>query len=310
MGLLSRKVMNATAALALATIITPVLAVEGVPHAIGSPVQDRDRVLEYWTDDFMKQAEISDGMEQTPQEVITENGDLLGYAPVPVPYVNSKLARVNGVLFYRQPGGSHGHCSASVIHSESKSLIVTAAHCVMGIENKWKELMMFVPAYNGSAKEGERTPLGRWPVKQAFVPLSVPEGQTIDNDIAVARLYLLSPTQPIGPKESIEQKVRGGLKPKINESGLFDITRIVGYPGVDRYSGAQQLCDSYTSVVEGTTGLGAINCGTFSGNSGGPIVISSSQEFEVVAVVHNNVSHARLRESTFGPVYQAADADN
>ncbi len=166
---------------------------------------------------------------------------------------------------------------------------------------------MFLP-YNGSAKEGERTPLGRWPVKQAFVPSSVPEGQTIDNDIAVARLYLLLPAQPIGPEESVEQKMGGGLKPKVNESGLFDVIRIVGYPGVDRYSGAQQLCDSYTSVVEGTTGLGAINCGTFSGNSGGPIVLSSSQELEVVAVVHNNVSHARLRESTFNPVYQAADA--
>lgn len=308
MGLLSRKIMRTTAALALTTIVTPLLAVEGVPHATGSPVQDRATVLGYWTDDLMKQAEIADGMEQSPGEVITENGDLLGYAPVPMPYVNSKMARVNGVLFIRQPDGSHGHCSASVINSDSKSLIVTAAHCVMGTENKWKELMMFVPAYNGSAKEGERTPLGRWPVKQAFVPSSVPEGQTIDNDIAVARLYLLLPAQPIGPEESVEQKVGGGLKPKVNESGLFGVTRIVGYPGIDRYSGMQQLCDSFTSVVEGTTGLGAKNCCAFSGNSGGPIVLSSSQELEVVAVVHNNVSHARLRESTFNPVYQAADA--
>ena len=309
------KVIAGTAVLTLMVVaVAPSVAMEAAPQAIGSPIQDREITLEYWTDDLMQQAEISQGMEQSPaEEVITENGDLLGYAPMPAPYISNQLSRVNGALFYREPDGFHVHCSASVINSESKSLIVTAAHCVMGTDNKWKELMMFVPAYNGAAKEGERIPLGKWAVKQAFVPSSVPSGQSIDNDIAVARLHLLPPTLPIGPEESVEQKVRGGLKPRVNESELFNIIKIAGYPGAERYSGMQQQCDSYTAVVEGTTGLFATNCGTMSGNSGGPLVLPSSEESsasEVVAVVHNNVSHARLRESTFGVIYRAADANN
>lgn len=302
-----KTALNAVTALTLAVCTaTPVIATGAAPQAIGSPIQERETVLTYWTNDLLREAEISPGNEQSPEEVITENGDFLGYAPMQTPYANHDLSRVNGILFYREPNGAHAHCSASVITSSSKSLIVTAAHCVMGTDDIWKELMMFVPAYNGTDINNP-APFDKWPIKQAFVHSSVPDGQTIDNDVAVARLHLLPPPLPIGPGESVEQKIGGALKPRITENGLFEKVKVTGYPGADRYAGRQQQCDSYTSVIAGNTGLGTQNCGLYSGHSGGPMILHPSEEPEVVAVVYNTVSGARLRESTFGVISRAAD---
>lgn len=74
-----------------------------------------------------------------------------------------------GALF---TGGEH-FCTASVVHSARRNLLVTAAHCLDGDEDD----LVFVPGYrNGAA------PYGRWRVTGRVLP----DGWDEDSDVAFA----------------------------------------------------------------------------------------------------------------------------
>ncbi|MEU6355738.1 trypsin-like peptidase domain-containing protein [Streptomyces sp. NPDC047072] len=81
-------------------------------------------------------------------------------------------ARV-GALF---DGTRHG-CTASVVRSEGRDLLVTAAHCIGTDPTR----LVFVPGYrNGKA------PYGRWKVERAFLPPGWAKGRDEDSDVAFA----------------------------------------------------------------------------------------------------------------------------
>ncbi|MER6284840.1 trypsin-like peptidase domain-containing protein [Streptomyces sviceus] len=84
---------------------------------------------------------------------------------------NSPTARV-GPLFN---GGQH-HCTASVVRSPHRDLLVTAAHCLDGDDD-----LVFVPGY----RDGE-APYGRWKVRTRYLPAGWSKGQDEDSDVAFA----------------------------------------------------------------------------------------------------------------------------
>ncbi|WP_018548500.1 trypsin-like serine peptidase [Streptomyces sp. LaPpAH-108] len=91
--------------------------------------------------------------------------------------VSAHGARV-GALFKAEPGGrlKGGHyCTASVVHSAHRDLIVTAAHCLDGVRGE----LAFVPGY----RDG-RAPYGVWRVGARVLP----EGWDEDSDVAFAHL--------------------------------------------------------------------------------------------------------------------------
>ncbi|MFE9021888.1 trypsin-like serine peptidase [Streptomyces sp. NPDC007808] len=74
--------------------------------------------------------------------------------------------------------GSH-FCTASVVHSPHRSLIVTAAHCL----DARTGALVFVPGY----RDG-RAPYGVWSVRRWFLPRGWTEGRDEDSDVAFAVL--------------------------------------------------------------------------------------------------------------------------
>lgn len=87
-------------------------------------------------------------------------------------------ARV-GALFGADRVGSleGGHfCTASVVHSPNRNLVVTAAHCLNRDED-----LIFVPGY----RDGE-APYGVWTVKRRFLPDGWTKEQAEDSDVAFA----------------------------------------------------------------------------------------------------------------------------
>lgn len=83
-----------------------------------------------------------------------------------------ETARV-GALF----DGTRHFCTASVVHSPLRDLIVTAAHC---LDDDTGDLV-FVPGYrNGSS------PYGRWKVVRRYLPDGWAKGQDEDSDVAFA----------------------------------------------------------------------------------------------------------------------------
>lgn len=278
------------------------------PIEISDP-QDPNAVLEYWTDERMESTLIS---ENTPpgfpdEPPLLPGADDFGYVLMPMPYTEDEVSRINGILFYRRPNGQDGHCSASVIASHSRSLILTAAHCVSGTGG-WGDMLMFVPAYNGDMDlpTEEQAPLGKWPIKQAFTPPVTGAG---DEDIAVASIYPQS-------GQLLQDVVGDAFQPLVTQPGAgFESLDLYGYPGLAPYEdppyhGEQRHCRSPAIQRDQTTMLDLPHCAAQDGNSGGPIVIEGSSGFTgfVVGVVYQAHGYTRLLPWTFQPIYDAADA--
>ncbi|TRO62075.1 serine protease [Streptomyces sp. IB201691-2A2] len=125
--------------------------------------------------------------------------------------VSAGNARV-GVLVR---GGAH-YCTASVVHSEGRDLIVTAAHCLTGSGSGGIE---FVPGY----REG-KAPYGEWAVARTYVGDGWKGRQDEDSDVAFARLVSRG-------GEEIEDVVGGNwLVAGRGRSPVGRAVTVVGYP--------------------------------------------------------------------------------
>ncbi len=68
-------------------------------------------------------------------------------------------SRVVGALFFNDGAGNH-YCTASVIRTSKRNLLITAAHCLYNAAtHAWHSHIVFVPKYS----QGDR-PYGTWPV--------------------------------------------------------------------------------------------------------------------------------------------------
>lgn len=90
----------------------------------------------------------------------------------PIPFVSTEIAdpsvetlRTHGVLFFSDPTGDYG-CSGTLVNSDNKSLVWTAAHCVFG-DGAFFTNVVFIPGY-----EETRQPYGQWEASTLHVPQS------------------------------------------------------------------------------------------------------------------------------------------
>ncbi|MFG2941643.1 trypsin-like serine peptidase [Streptomyces sp. NPDC048282] len=91
----------------------------------------------------------------------------------------AESARV-GALFSADKAGSlsgNHFCTASVVHSPQRDLLVTAAHCVDSDDGG----LVFVPGY----RDGQ-APYGVWKVGRRYLPDGWAHGQDEDSDVAFA----------------------------------------------------------------------------------------------------------------------------
>ena len=168
--------------------------------------------------------------------------------------VTAANARV-GALFNGDLDGGH-YCTASVVHSSGRDLIVTAAHCLPPDQSEGGKAV-FVPAYrDGSA------PYGTWPVESVYADDSWNEDGDQDSDVAFA---VLGPGSDGGKK--VEDAV--GAAPLFAGRATGQAVTITGYPGDTE---VPQVCTN-TSVAYGDTQQ-RIDCPAFpGGTSGSPWVV-------------------------------------
>lgn len=126
-----------------------------------------------------------------------------------------------GALFSVRNGALDGHfCTASVVHSPHRDLLVTAAHCMVTPgSGKARRDVVFVPGYNSG-----RSPYGRWAVRSVVVDTHWAAHGDPDYDVAFLT------TAPLGRHGRVEDQVGA-------ESLGFDARRgqgltavAVGYP--------------------------------------------------------------------------------
>jgi V8-like Glu-specific endopeptidase len=120
-----------------------------------------------------------------------------------------------GAVFTHDTGGDH-FCTASVVDSAGRNLIVTAAHCVWDPHSGQRSDLVFVPGY----RSGD-APNGVWPLGTITVDPSWAADGNPDLDVAFAIV------QPQGGRQV--QQVLGANKLGIDR-GYQQRVRLTGYP--------------------------------------------------------------------------------
>ena len=156
-----------------------------------------------------------------------------------------------GALFTTTSGGGLGahFCSASVVDSPARDLVITAAHCVSG-----SSPIAFVPGYDNG-----RMPYGIWRVTRVIVDPSWVSSANPNADVAFLVVT--------GQGGARIQDVTGGEQLGIGQAaGQF--VSVVGYP---EGANAPIRCDNLAHGFSPTQLV--FDCGGYTdGTSGGPLL--------------------------------------
>lgn len=192
-------------------------------------------------------------------------------------------ARV-GALFSASGGLAGDHfCTASVVRSKGRNLIVTAAHCIDG-GGKY----LFVPGY----RDG-KAPYGVWTVTRTYVGDAWNGDQDEDSDVAFAAV------ENIGG-EHLEDLVGGNSFATGRATGATAVT-VTGYP---KSLDSPVTCTNKPTVHSSTQQR--IDCPDFtSGTSGSPWV---NGDGEVVGVLGGHEEGGATADISYSVVLGAEAA--
>ncbi len=164
-----------------------------------------------------------------------------------------------GALFATSAPGPASHfCTASVVHSPNRNLVITAAHCLASRSARHQEIA-FVPGYHD-----RKAPFGVWMTARVVVDHAWESSADPDDDVAFIVVTRKSDGTRIEDVTGAEQLVTG--------HSPTDVMRVIGYPNAgDR----PVTCQNHTSAVSATQLR--FDCGGFpDGTSGGPFLADVS----------------------------------
>ncbi len=189
----------------------------------------------------------------------------------------------HGKVFARDAGGSFS-CSATVITSQTRSILVTAGHCVKESYG-WVRRFVFVPAYHDG-----QTPFGVWRASELWVPRQWARVGNINYDFAVVEL---APQNGI----AVQDAVGGyGLAANLSPNQYY---QAFGYPfnffQTERLMAcAGQYIGSERTGWRGPRPVG-FRCGMGQGSSGGGWIVQGGY-------VNSLMSHGPPGKA-FGPYF-------
>lgn len=238
------------------------------------------------------------------RRVLTPDGDRLGYAPVPRPYTGSR--RLTGVLLGLDPvTGRNVLCGGTVINSRSRSLVVTAAHCLFHDGRAVKQLA-FLPGYD------RRPRMGIWPAVRTWVPARW-RNQPYSADLLPYDIGLVGVARRDRPLEAVTG--RGLPRLPTGRGTELHGLELLGYPGGKGYPGMRMyrcVGDAVEALSKGPGLMVTHNCHAAAGGSGGPALYGGA----VAGVVSSSsplrddkgyTVLTRLSDSTFERMFARAD---
>ena len=163
-----------------------------------------------------------------------------------------------GALFSTDGGKSH-FCTASVVRSATRNLLLTAAHCVYG-KSGYQANVAFVPGYHDGV-----APYGTWPVASMLVADGWQESADQDLDFAFLSVA------PNAAHRRI-QDVTGANDLGIGRGYDHQVT-VIGYSNTEN-----QPIMCRTRSFQAMPDQSQFNChGFYDGTSGGPWLIDFDQ---------------------------------
>ncbi|MGW3512681.1 trypsin-like serine peptidase [Streptomyces sp. NPDC000994] len=209
--------------------------------------------------------------------------------PLGVTAVTSKTpqsARIGALFGADKAGDLAGNhfCTASVVHSPHRNLLVTAAHCLGGGSD-----LVFVPGYRNG-----RAPYGVWTVKRRFMPDDWSAHQDEDSDMAFA---VLAPRAGKGVEDVVgaNRFVTGA------STGAAAVT-VTGYPN------SREVPISCTNRPRAHSGTQQrIDCPKFTGGTSGSPWVNRGQE--VVGVIGGHEAGGSTADTSYSVVLGATAAE-
>ncbi|WP_406135075.1 trypsin-like serine peptidase [Streptomyces sp. NBC_01089] len=254
------------------------------------------------TSSAQRHADTSPGMpgaaaREQDQPRAARTADGTAYTPLRT----QQNARV-GALFEKDDSGDH-FCTASVVTSPGRNMLVTAAHCAFDSDGTPRDDLVFAPAY----RSGEK-PAGLWKVRKVVADDRWAQNGNPDLDVA----FLI-----LGNNDGKRiQDVLGGNALGINR-GFQNKVKVTGYPN---NRDTPISCRNRTTRFSSTQMR--IHCTNFAGGtSGSPWVVdgaSSAGTGTVIGVLggyerggdEDDVSYAAYFGNSVAQLYQQARAQD
>lgn len=225
---------------------------------------DSATVRQFWTPQRMASA--------TSEDRTTSGGrataKAMTAASVARSYPNSRPSI--GTIFYAGKDLKTHYCTASVVRSPGKNLILMAAHCRPG---SW---MAFVPDYRSGAST---QPYGVWAVQKVYSDSRFSESSTgIDYDFAFAKVGKDSKGR------QVENVVNGN---SLNATpGYNNWVGVTGYPEASAVPADRAItCWNHTTKVPGYSQMQFLCSGFYSGTSGSPWLIDLDPKTDTGRVI-------------------------
>lgn len=196
----------------------------------------------------------------------------------------------NGRLFGTFRGVGGYSCSATVVNSASRNVVLTAGHCLHDLELGWARRVVFVPAYLDNAR-----PFGTWSAGRKVVTRGWFRTQNFHGDYGAVKLS--SPSGAVGdvvgeigltwnqPREQLFQAIGYPFNRGRTELMWNCISTSAGPDPLDRTRG------------QADTGIG---CDMGGGSSGGGWTIRDGQGVPYVNGV-TSYGYKRLKNILFSP---------
>jgi len=205
-----------------------------------------------------------------------------------------------GALFTTSAGQLDQHfCTASVVHSPSGDLAITAAHCVSGATGT----LDFVPGYNQG-----REPYGVWTVTKIYVDQAWSSSSSQDDDFAFLRVSRPGSSVPV-------EDVTGAERLDTSAPASRQLVQVIGYPNT-----TDQPVTCQNPIKQPIAGQLEFDCdGYTDGTSGGPFLSGIDQvtgEGLVIGVIGGyqqggdtpQVSYSAMLGANAAALYQDAVA--
>lgn len=207
-----------------------------------------------------------------------------------------------GALFERQ-GNTEHFCTASVVTSPGRDLLITAAHCINGGKGgSYRQDIVFIPDYRNGQE-----PFGVWTVRRLLVAPQWADTSDPDFDVGFVVLNSLD-------GKNIED-ILGANRLGLDSSYQY-LVRVTGYPDSDA---APVTCLNYTS--EQSFSQLRFECGGYTdGTSGSPWMTHfdrSTRTGTIVGVLGGyqqggdtpDISYSAVLGSAIQHLYQQAISD-
>ncbi|HEX6470572.1 MAG TPA: hypothetical protein VF069_15850 [Streptosporangiaceae bacterium] len=240
--------------------VAPASGADGPVRAVSHAAEgDVSRAMAYWTPGRMASATPVAGRGA---DVVPPTG-----APDGVPAAQAGSgSRVVGALFFQGGDGDH-YCTASVVRSAGRSLLLTAAHCLYDPRTRrWHGDIVFVPKYSAGAR-----PYGTWPVRLMVADRRWTDDGDPDADVGFAVV------RPVHGRRLAD--VVGGNWLLIGQGYENDVT-VIGYPAVASFPADQPIWCVARTFRQAAHQMGFDCAGFYGGTSGSPWIVGYDDRTE------------------------------